>query len=150
MTAPGASGDPKIPVCVCGRPKGYHTERPTAPGAPWHRYTLPTGRHERGCLVISGPHDKDLCSTLWSPRVSPDLPDDQMCSATYPALGPDFGAMCNGAAGHEDNHWALTVVAPRYRRYVVWTPAGEVLPDEETSLASAQGQTPPSEGDRVT
>jgi hypothetical protein len=83
-------------------------------------------------------------------RVLPDLPDDQLCSATYPRLGPDFASMCNEADGHDDNHWALVVVAPGYRRYVVWTPAGDVLPDEETSLAAAQGQTPPTEGDQVT
>jgi len=53
------------PTCVCGRPKDYHTERPAAPGAPWHPYTVPTGRHERGCLVISGPHDASLCRSLW-------------------------------------------------------------------------------------
>jgi hypothetical protein len=85
-----------------------------------------------------------------SPRILPDLPDDQLCSATYPGLGPDFGSFCNEADGHDGNHWALAVVAPGYRRYVVWTPAGEVLPDEETSLTVAQGQTPPTEGDRVT
>lgn len=84
-------------------------------------------------------------------RVLLDLPDDQLCSATYPAVGPHFGSLCNEADRHEGNHWALTVVAGGYRRYVVWTPAGEVLPDEETSLAnSAQGQTSPSKGDQVT
>jgi len=86
-----------------------------------------------------------------SARVLPDLPDSQLCSATYPRLGPDFGSLCNEADGHDGNHWALAVVAPGYRRYVVWTPAGEVLTDEETSLAdSAQGQTSPSKGDQVT
>ena len=85
-----------------------------------------------------------------SARVLLDLPDDQLCAATYPAPGPHFGALCNDADGHDDNHWALAVVAPGYRRYVVWTSAGEVLPDEETSLADAQGQTPPIEGDHVT
>lgn len=84
-------------------------------------------------------------------RVLPDLPDDQLCSATYPAAGPHFGSLCNEVAEHEGNHWALAVVAGGYRRYVVWTPTGEVLPDEETSLASsAQGQTSPSKGDQVT
>jgi hypothetical protein len=52
-------------LCVCGRPKDYHTDRPAAPGAPWHRYTVPTGRHDRGCLVISGPHAAALCGSLW-------------------------------------------------------------------------------------
>lgn len=52
-------------LCVCGRPKGYHTDRPAEPDAPWHPYTVPTGRHERGCLVIGGPHDAALCSALW-------------------------------------------------------------------------------------
>ena len=65
MTAPGASSAPEAPLCVCGRPKGYHTDQPAAPGAPWHPYTIPTGRHERGCLVISGPHDAALCRSLW-------------------------------------------------------------------------------------
>ncbi|MFG2359337.1 hypothetical protein [Streptomyces sp. NPDC048521] len=85
-----------------------------------------------------------------SVHVFPDLPDSELCSATYPALGPDFGSLCNEADKHDGNHIALVVVAPGYRRYVVWTPAGEVLPDEETSLAHAQGQTPPIEGDQVT
>jgi hypothetical protein len=80
-----------------------------------------------------------------SERVLLDLPDDELCSATYPAPGPNFGALCNASAGHDDNHWALAVVAGGYRHYVVWTPAGVVLPDEETSLADAQGQTPPIE-----
>jgi hypothetical protein len=80
----------------------------------------------------------------------PDLPDSELCSATYPRLGPDFGSMCNEVDKHDGNHWALAVVAGAYRRYVIWTQAGEVLPDEETSLASAQGQTPPIEGDQVT
>lgn len=85
-----------------------------------------------------------------SARTLPDLPDDQLCMALYPKIGPYFGLLCNEEAGHEGNHWALAVVAGSYRRYVVWTPAGEVLPDEETSLAPAQGQTPPIEGDQVT
>ncbi len=85
-----------------------------------------------------------------SVRVLQDLPDDQLCSATYPGLGPDFGSFCNEADGHAGNHWALAVVAGGYRRYVVWTAAGEALPDEETSLAPAQGQTPPSERDQMT
>jgi hypothetical protein len=85
-----------------------------------------------------------------SARVLPDLPDDQLCFATYPGLGPDFGTLCNEVGGHDGNHWALTVVAGGYRRYAVWTPDGQVLPDEETSLAPAQGQTPPTEGDQVT
>lgn len=84
-------------------------------------------------------------------RVIPDLPDSQLCTATYPAVGPYFGSLCNQAAGHDDNHWALAVVAGEYRRYVVWTLAGDVLPDEETSRADlAQGHTSPSKGDRVT
>ena len=84
-------------------------------------------------------------------RVLPNLPDDQLCSATYPGPGPNFGALCNEADQHEGNHWALAVVAGGYRRYVVWTPAGVVLPDEQTSLAEpAQGQTSPSKGDQVT
>lgn len=65
MTAQGASRAPETPRCVCGRPKDYHTDRPASPGAPWHPYTVPTGRHERGCLVISGPHDAALCRSLW-------------------------------------------------------------------------------------
>lgn len=86
-----------------------------------------------------------------SARVLPNLPDDQLCSATYPASGPHFGSMCNEVVGHDGNHWALAVVAGAYRRYVVWTQTGEVMPDEETSLAnSAQGQTSPSKGDQVT
>jgi hypothetical protein len=85
-----------------------------------------------------------------SARVLPDLPDDQLCFATYPQLGSDFGMLCSEAGGHDGNHWALAVVAPGYRRYVVWTPAGDVLPDEETSLAATQGQTPPTEGDQMT
>lgn len=53
-------------LCVCGRPKDpYHTDRPTAPGTPWHPYTVPTGRHERGCLAVSGSHDAALCGRLW-------------------------------------------------------------------------------------
>lgn len=84
-------------------------------------------------------------------RVLLNLPDDQLCSDAYPALGADFGSLCNDADGHEGNHWALAVVAGAYRRFVVWTPAGEVLPDEETSHAvTAQGQTSPSKGDQVT
>lgn len=59
---------PSEPACVCGRPKDYHTNQPAALGAPWHRYTLPTGRHERGCLVISSPHDAALCRSLWGQR----------------------------------------------------------------------------------
>jgi hypothetical protein len=85
-----------------------------------------------------------------SARVQPNLPDSQLCSAAYPRLGPHFGSLCNEVAGHDGNHWALAVVAGEYRRYVLWTPSGDVLPDEETSLADAQGQTPPIEGDRVT
>ena len=85
-----------------------------------------------------------------SARVIPNLPDDQLCSSTYPAAGPHFGSLCNEVDQHEGNHWALAVVAGAYRRYVVWTPAGEVLPDEETSRAPmAQGQTTPSKGDRL-
>ncbi|MEW2393107.1 hypothetical protein AB0933_32575 [Streptomyces venezuelae] len=84
-------------------------------------------------------------------RVGPDLPDSELCAATYPAPGADHGAMCNEAVGHADDHWALAVVAGGYRRYVVWTLSGDVLPDEETSLATtAQGQTSPSKGDQVT
>jgi hypothetical protein len=84
-------------------------------------------------------------------RIIPALPDNELCSATYPAPGPDFGSLCNEVDEHEGNHWALAVVAGGYRRYVVWTPAGDVLPDEETSLAPAQGQqTSPSKGDQVT
>ncbi|MGW2384369.1 hypothetical protein [Streptomyces sp. NPDC001658] len=86
-----------------------------------------------------------------SVRVLPNLPDDQLCSETYPAIGLHFGSLCNEVDGHDGNHWALAVVAGAYRRYVVWTPSGEVLPDEETSLAAlAQGQTSPSKGDQVT
>jgi hypothetical protein len=85
-----------------------------------------------------------------SARVFPDLPDSELCSAAYPAIGPHHGSLCNDADGHDGNHMALAVVAPGYRRYIVWTPVGEVLPDEETSLAHAQGQTPPTEGDQVT
>lgn len=56
----------EAPPCVCGRPKNpYHTDQPTAPGAPWHPYTAPTGRHEHGCLAVSGPHDTALCERLW-------------------------------------------------------------------------------------
>ncbi|MCA1223441.1 hypothetical protein [Streptomyces sp. 8L] len=59
--------------------------------------------------------------------------------------------MCNQAEHHVGNHWALAVVAGTYRLYVVWTLAGDVLPDEEASLADqAQGQTSPSEGDCLT
>jgi hypothetical protein len=84
-------------------------------------------------------------------RSIPNLPDDQLCTATYPAPGPHFGSLCNDADEHEGNHWALAVVAGGYRRYVVWTPDGQALPDEETSLATtATGQAPPSEGERVT
>lgn len=86
-----------------------------------------------------------------SPRVLLDLPDSELCSAAYPALGADFGSLCNEANGHNGNHWALAVVAGEYRRFVVWTPAGQVLPDEQTFLrAPAQGQTSPSKGDQVT
>lgn len=84
-------------------------------------------------------------------RIIPDLPDSELCSAAYPVLGPDFGSLCNEVHEHEGNHWALAVVAGGYRRYVAWTAAGEVLPDEETSLAPAQGQqTSPSKEDQVT
>lgn len=65
MTARDGVAVSDDPTCVCGRPKEYHTERPSAPGAPWHPYTVPTGRHERGCLVIGGPHDASLCRSLW-------------------------------------------------------------------------------------
>jgi hypothetical protein len=51
--------------CVCGRLKDHHTERPATPGMPWHPFTVPTGRHERGCIVIRGPHDAALCGGLW-------------------------------------------------------------------------------------
>ena len=66
MTDRDGSAVSDAPNCVCGRPKSYHTARPAALGAPWHRYTIPTGRHERGCLVISGPHDAALCRSLWA------------------------------------------------------------------------------------
>ena len=65
MTARDGFAVSPEPTCVCGRPKSYHTERPAAAGAPWHPYTIHTGRHERGCLVISGPHDASLCNSLW-------------------------------------------------------------------------------------
>lgn len=85
-------------------------------------------------------------------RVIPNLPDSELCTDTYPAAGgPHFGSLCNEVAGHDDNHWALAVVAGEHRRYVVWTQAGVVLPDEETSRAApAAGQTSPSKGDQVT
>lgn len=53
------------PPCACSRPKGWHTEQPSAPGAPWHPYTVRSGRHERGCLVVGDPHDAALCAGLW-------------------------------------------------------------------------------------
>ncbi|MFI0929654.1 hypothetical protein ACH4TP_37885 [Streptomyces sp. NPDC021012] len=80
----------------------------------------------------------------------PDLPDSELCSFAYPLLGADFGTLCNEADHHAGHHRALAVVAGAYRRYVVWAQDGTVLPDEETSPAGPQGQTPPSEGDRVT
>ena len=68
MTAQGEDRSPEEPRCVCSRAKDDHTDRPSAPGAPWHPYTVPTGRHEHGCVVISGPHDKALCESLWEDR----------------------------------------------------------------------------------
>jgi hypothetical protein len=65
MTARDGSAVSDATACVCCRPKEYHTERPAAPDAPWHPYTIPTGRHDRGCLVISGPHHASLCGGLW-------------------------------------------------------------------------------------
>jgi len=80
----------------------------------------------------------------------PDLPDNELCSAAYPAPGTYFGALCNEAHSHRGDHRARAVVAGAYRRYIVWAQDGTVLPDEETSPAEPQGQTPPSEGERVT
>lgn len=76
--------------------------------------------------------------------------DDGLCTANYPRTGPHFGSLCNEEVGHDGNHRALAVVAMNYRRYVLWTPSGDVLPDEETSRAPAQEQTSPSKGDQVT
>lgn len=80
----------------------------------------------------------------------PNLPDSELCSAAYPATGTHFGSLCNEADNHQGAHRALAVVAGAYRRYVVWAQDGTVLPDEETSPAEPQGQTPPSEGERLT
>lgn len=78
------------------------------------------------------------------------LSDDDLCSATYPGRGPDFGMLCNELVEHDGTHRALAEIAFNYRRHIVWTQAGDLLPNQETSLADAQGQTPPTEGDQVT
>jgi len=93
---------------------------------------------EGGAVVITAAH------------TFPDLPDSELCSFAYPAPGADFGSLCNEADRHQGNHRALAVVAGTYRRYVVWTQDGTVLPDEETSPAEPQGHATPSEGERVT
>ncbi|MBD3004688.1 hypothetical protein [Streptomyces sp. 5-10] len=67
-------------------------------------------------------------------RYSPGsaTPDDDLCSSTYPGHGPDFGMLCNRLKEHGGtDHRALAEVAPTFRRYVVWSADGRVLPDVE-------------------
>lgn len=59
------------------------------------------------------------------------LLDADLCSATYPGKGPDFGLLCNALYEHDGNHRALAEVWPGHRRFVVWTPADVVLPNVE-------------------
>lgn len=58
-------------------------------------------------------------------------PDSELCSDGYPAIGRDFGLLCNESVTHVGNHRALAEIWPGRRRYVVWTEAGVVLPDVE-------------------
>lgn len=84
--------------------------------------------------------------------------DFDLCTARYPGgdTNPfDFGSLCNLSAGHPDNHRALAEVAGDFRRHIVWTVDGEVLPDEKTTRDhprddAAGEQTPPIEGDQMT
>lgn len=84
--------------------------------------------------------------------------DSDLCTATYPGgdTNPyDFGALCDLAADHPGNHRALAEVAGAYRRHIVWTVDGNVLPDEQSirdhPRSNAAGeQTPPTEGDQMT
>jgi len=56
------------------------------------------------------------------------LTDADLCSDSYPEIGPDFGLLCNEAVEHGGDHRALAEVWPGGRRFVVWTPEGAVLP----------------------
>lgn len=84
--------------------------------------------------------------------------DDDLCTATYPGgdTNPyDFGSLCNLKSGHTGSHQALAEVAGDYRRHVVWTLDGRVLPDEKTirnhpHINAAGQKTSPSKGDQVT
>jgi hypothetical protein len=80
--------------------------------------------------------------------------DDDLCTATYPGTARDPRQLCDQPVGHEGNHQALAEVAYNYRRHIVWTVDGEILPDIKTTrsgLPRAAGeQTPPTDGDQVT
>lgn len=83
--------------------------------------------------------------------------DDDLCTAKYPGgeTNPfDFGSLCDQKAGHPCPHRALAEVAGDFRRHVVWTIDGTVLPDEKTTRDrprdnAAGEQTSPIEGDQM-
>jgi hypothetical protein len=110
--------------------------------------------------------------------------DSKLCTAHYPGTGADAFALCDQSVGHPGDHRALAEVAFNYRRFIVWTADGIVMPDVKTvphdheatdtfdptclrcregwqaaydqaqcDYLEAQfvvGQTPPSDGDRMT
>ena len=74
------------------------------------------------------------------------LNDGALCPARYPGgdSNPyDFGSLCNLESGHAGSHRALAEVAGDYRRHIVWTVDGKVLPDEKSSR-----DQPQQEGER--
>ena len=80
--------------------------------------------------------------------------DSDLCTALYPGTVRDPRQMCDQSAGHEGNHRALAEVARDYRRFIVWTVDGEIMPDVETNRdrlpLTAGMQTPPTDGVIVT
>lgn len=76
--------------------------------------------------------------------------DEELCTATYPGRGTDFGLLCNEPLEHSTDHRALAEVAAGYRRHVVWSLDGTVMPDIETSASNRTQRELPQEGDCLT